>query len=129
MRDLEGLHRHLAERQAMPFAWGDHSNDCISAAAAAIVAQGGPDLIGDRRWTSEAEAEAVTEAAGGIETAIDAMLAPIAPAFAQRGDVGAVLVGNRMILVVVEGETLAGPGPAGLRRLPRKLLVRAWRAL
>jgi hypothetical protein len=129
MRDLAGLHRHLAERSAMPFAWGDHANDCISAAAAAIVAQGGPDLVGERQWASEAEAEALIEAEGGIETVLDGLLEPVAPAFAQRGDVGAVMAGNRMMLVIIEGETLAGPGPERLRRLPRSLLARAWRAL
>jgi hypothetical protein len=129
MRDYDGLHRHFADRQAMPFVWGDHANDCISAAAAAIVAQGGADLIGNRRWSTEAEAEALIEAEGGIETVLDTMLTPISPAFAQRGDVGALLAGNRMILVTVEGDTVAGPGPDRLRRLPRSLMVRAWRSL
>lgn len=114
----------------MPFVWGDHANDCISAAAAAVVAQGGADHLVDLHWSTEDEAEAAIEAAGGVETALTAKLGdPIAPAFAQRGDIGAIMAGNRMILVVVEGDTLAGPGPDRLRRLPRKLLVRAWRAL
>lgn len=113
----------------MPFAWGDHANDCISAAAAAIIAQGGPDLVGERRWASEAEAEALIEAEGGVETILDGLLEPVESSFAQRGDVGAVLAGNRMVLVIVEGDTLAGPAPDRLRRLPRALLVRAWQAL
>lgn len=114
----------------MPFAWGDHANDCISAAAAAVVAQGGEDHLAALRWSTEEEAETAIEAAGGVETALTAKLGePIAPAFAQRGDIGAIMAGNRMILVVVEGDTLAGPGPERLRRLPRAMLIRAWRAL
>jgi len=113
----------------MPLEWGDHANDCVSAAAAAIVAQGGSDLVGDRRWSNEAEAEAAIDAAGGISAAVSSVLMEIAPAFAQRGDIGAVLAGNRLILVVVEGDTLAAPGDLGLRRLPRKFMVQAWQAL
>lgn len=129
VRDLDALHRFLADRQAMPFEWGDHANDCVSAAAAAIVAQGGPDFLADMRWSSEEEAYAALDAVGGLEEAVGALLTPIAPAFAQRGDIGAIAAGNGLILVVVEGDTIGGPGPTRFRRLPRRLLVKAWRAM
>ena len=128
MRDLDRLHAFLSERDAEPFAWGDHANDCVSTAAAAIVAQGGRDFLAQMRWSTEDEAYAALDAAGGLEEAVSAHLSPIAPASAKRGDIGAITAGNGLILVVVEGETVVGPGPRRLRRLPRALLVTAWSA-
>lgn len=129
MRDLLALHRFLAERGPMPFEWGDHSNDCVSCAAAAVVVQGGKDLVKRMRWSNEEEAYAALDKAGGLEVAVSKRLTPITPAFAKRGDIGAIEAGNGLILVIVEGEALVGPGPERMRRLPRKLMVRAWSAL
>lgn len=125
-RDLEALHRFLAARQTMPFAWGDRANDCVSFTAAAIAAQGGEDLVADLHWTTEDEAYAALGEAGGIEEAVSSRLSEISPALAKRGDVGVIAAGNHRILTIVEGDTLVGPGPTGLRRLPRRLLLRAW---
>ena len=72
---------------------------------------------------------AITQHVKALEEAVGALLTPIAPAFAQRGDIGAIAAGNGLILVVVEGDTIGGPGPTRFRRLPRRMLVRAWRAM
>lgn len=129
MRDFAGLHEFLTARQSMPFAWGDHANDCVSAAAAAIVAQGGVDLLAGMHWSSEEEAYAALDAAGGLEAAVDAYLEPIVPALAKRGDIGAITAGNGLILVVVEGDTIVAPGPDRLRRMPRSMLVKSWSSI
>ncbi|MDO7841072.1 DUF6950 family protein [Sphingomonas immobilis] len=128
-RDLEALHRFFAERQNAPFEWGDHANDCVSFAAAAVVAQGGADLVAGMRWDSEDAAHAALDASGGLEAAVSGLLPFVAEAFAERGDIGAIPAGNGLILVVVEGDTVVGPGPRGIRRLPRSAMVRAWRAM
>lgn len=112
----------------MPFAWGSDRNDCVSFAAAAVAAQTGINPLGGLKWTDEASAYEALEAAGGIGEAVSSALVEIAPALAMRGDVGAIANGNGLILVIVEGDTLAGPGPRGLMRLPRRLMVKAWRA-
>lgn len=126
-RDHAGLHRYLEARMPMPFAWGRTGNDCVSFAAGAVLAQGLPDpLDGLPDWACEDEAWAAIDAAGGIDAAISARLRPISPALAQRGDIGAIEAGNGLILVVVEGDAVAGPGPRGMRRLPRRAMVKAW---
>lgn len=127
VRDVEALLRFLAERTAMPFAWGPHANDCVSFAAGAIRAQTGRRLLPDRRWSTALGAARVLKEFGGIENAVSNRLAPIAPALARRGDVAGVpdpLLGIR--LLIVEGATLAGPGERGLVRLPRRMMTRAW---
>jgi hypothetical protein len=125
-RDYSALHRFIAERTAMPFEWGHDKNDCVSFAGAAIAAQTGANPIGERKWTSEDEASAALNEAESLGEAVTGLLTEIEPAFAQRGDVGAIEHGNNLILVIVEGDTLVGPGPRGLRRLPRRMMVKAW---
>jgi hypothetical protein len=127
-RDLEALLRLIEARQAVPFAWG-RPGDCVSFAAAAIHAQFGRDPIGRHRWTTRRGALRVARRLGGIAAACDAQLTPIAPAMAMRGDIAGVedeLLGIR--LMVVEGETLVGPGEHGLVRMQRAAMVRAWSA-
>ena len=44
----------------------------------------------------------------------------------SRCDVGLVEIDGRESLVVIEGDTVVGPGEAGLVRLPRAALKAAW---
>lgn len=136
MRNLDALYRFLVEREAMPFVWGRRANDCVSFAIGAAIAQGAADplagvMVGQDEidWHDEASAEAAIDAVGGLETAFSARFARIAPAMAHRGDLGAVLAGNRLIMMVVEGDMLAGPRPERLQRLPRRAMRLAWRAV
>jgi len=128
MRDLGALHKFIADRASMPFEWGHNKNDCVSFMVQAVQAMTGKKLLGKLKWKNEDQANAVLNAAGGIEAAVSERLTEISPAFAQRGDVGAIANGNGLILVIVEGEHLVAPGHNGLRRLPRKLMVKAWSA-
>ena len=105
--------------------------DCVSFALGGVLAQTGIDHLADLPgWSTKAEALAVARELGGLTTALDARLVPIAPALAQRGDVAGLAdraFGVR--LMIVEGATLVGPGAKRQERLPRSAMVRAWSAL
>ena len=45
---------------------------------------------------------------------------------ARRGDLGLVLGAHGPLLVLIEGDAVAGPGPDGLQRFPRTALEAAW---
>lgn len=128
-RDHKALLGFIAERASMPFAWGSEANDCISYAAGAIKAQTGKNPLRKAprlRWKTEAGAGRVIGRHGGIEAAIDARMTPVRPTMAKRGDL-ALVRGVRCVMVV-EGDTLVGPGPNGEVRLPRAAMVKAWSA-
>jgi hypothetical protein len=127
-RDYGALVAYLAAREAMPFGWW--TNDCVTYGAGAVLAQTGVDLLaGQAPWTSEARALAAIAALGGLEAIVDAHLPEIPRAHALRGDIGAVIGLRGPLLVVIEGDTLAGPDLKGVRRLPRQYLRKAWSAV
>lgn len=130
IRNIPALLRYLAQREAMPFAYWQ--NDCVTSAAGAVKAQGGPDVLaGMDPWTDEAEAIARLQEVGGIEAAVDRHLQRLtAPAFAMRGDIGLVpLADGKAFLAVVEGQMIVGPGLHRARRVPRSAMTVAWSAL
>lgn len=125
IRNFESWAAYIADRQAMPFAWGTH--DCVIFAAGAIHALTGNDpLAGIVAWDSERSALQRLAEFGGLVPAVSSVLRPIAPAHAHRGDIAAVDGPGGQFLMVVEGMTLVGPGQAGLDRLPREHMVLAW---
>ncbi|PHY20932.1 hypothetical protein CSW59_06910 [Caulobacter sp. BP25] len=129
VRDYNALVAYIAARMRAPFAWGE--NDCVTFAAGAVKAQTGRDPLGAiaARWTTARGAALVLRRLGGMEAAVSSVLAPIAPAMAARGDVaGWMDPQGRLQLAIVEGSTLVGPGEAGLVRLPRASMVKAWSA-
>lgn len=127
MRDFVALDRYLAERRAMPFAYGSAANDCVSFYAGAARAMAGVNLMRGRRWSSKLGAARVIARLGGFEAAIDTHMTPVAPALARRGDAAGVECPDHgMMLMLVEGDTLAGPGPLGILRRPRSAMVTAW---
>ena len=126
-RDLNALMAFMQAKHALPFDWGRHRNDCVSYALGAIEAQTGRRLLRRRNWHDEATAAEVIADMGGLARSVTRRLRCIAPAAALRGDIGAVAHPTfGLALVVIEGATLAGPGPRGTRRLPRSMLLRAW---
>ena len=116
----------------MPFAWGREANDCVSFALGAVEAMTGrydlyramPD------WTSQRGARRALNRLGGLEAAVDGVLTPVPLAMAARGDVALVRFPGQdaEALMIVEGETLVGPGASGARRVRRVMMVRAWSA-
>jgi hypothetical protein len=126
-RDHDAVTAFLAERSRMPFDW--KRNDCVRFARGAVEAQTGRALRLPARWGTAAGAARALARLGGIETAVDGLLPRIAPAMAQRGDIAGVQDGAfGLRLMIVEGDLLAGPGPNGIRRVPRREMIAAWSA-
>ncbi len=128
VRDYRALADLIADNERTPFVWGGW--DCATFAGAAIKAQTGDDALGRfaGKWSTEAGAARVLIKAGGMEAAVSTVLTPIAPSMAQRGDVAGVETLQGLLLMVVEGSTLVGPGDAGLVREPRVAMTKAWSA-
>lgn len=129
-RNFSALIAYLDGRFGEPFEWGARANDCVSFAAGGVHALTGRDLIAELgvTWSTRLGAQRVLRRVGGVAAAADLALVRIAPSAAHRGDIGFVSLGGRESLVIFEGETLAGPGPSGLVRLPRARAAIAWSA-
>lgn len=128
-RDHAALLALIATRMRAPLAWGRGANDCVSFAAAAVQAQTGVDPLAQvPNWRSARGAARVLRDLGGLAAAVDGVLTPVGTGRAARGDIALVEAPTGPALMVVEGETLIGPGPSGLVRLPRAAMLRAWSA-
>ena len=57
---------------------------------------------------------------------MDGIFVRTSPAAARRGDLGMATMSTGPSLVVIEGETVVGPGLTGNERLPRSALTAAW---
>lgn len=126
-RDHAALFAYLEQRGPMPYAWGRRANDCFSFLEGAVRAQLGRGFLGKLKWSSPTSAMMVVKRAGGVEAFYDARFDRIAPALARRGDIGAIadpVLGMHPMLV--EGATLSSPGPRGLQRCPRTMMIAAW---
>lgn len=128
MRDFEALDRYLAVRRTMVFAWGSSANDCVSFYAGAAFAMEGVRLLKGLRWSTERGAARVIAGLGGLEAAISARMTSIAPSMARRGDAAGVRDERfGLLLMLVEGDTLAGPGNGSrLMRARRSAMTFAW---
>jgi len=128
-RDYTALVATIAARSDQPFGWRG-KRDCLCFAAACIEAQTGEDILaGVPEWKTRREALAIADQMGGLSWALDQKRSPLPTAMAQRGDIAGLpddLFGIR--LMVVEGDTLVGPGARGLERLPRSSMTMAWSA-
>lgn len=126
-RDHVALVALIEERMRTPLTWGKRANDCVSFAGAAALAQTGEDFLKALPdWNTQRGAVRVLKALGGLEAAVDGVLSPVPLAMAQRGDIGLVEIDGVASLMVIEGETLVGPGDAGQVRRPRSDLRKAW---
>ena len=129
-RDTEALVAFIESRMRAPFAWGKGRNDCISFFGGAVLAQTGVNrLAALPNWTTQRGALRVLKGLGGLEAAIDSVLTPVAMAQAARGDGALVKTASGLAVMVIEGETLVGPGLDGTERLPRAAMIRAWSAV
>lgn len=130
MRDHSAFLAYLDAHARTPFAWGSH--DCVCFAAGAVRALTGRDLLAEvgHHWTSERGALRLLRKLGGVEGAVDQVLARLpGTAFAHRGDVGLVVQSGIGNLVVFEGDLVVGVHPvAGLQRLRRGAATVAWSA-
>lgn len=126
----ERLAEFVEQRRNNGFAWGEQ--DCFTLAADAVVALTGDDPAKAVRnaYATEEQAEAII-GAGGLEAWVAATMAAFGapecpPAFAQRGDMVFVAVGNQRMCGVCLGETVAVPGVDRLQFLPVSRALRAW---
>ena len=117
----------MQQRGRAPFAWG--FNDCFLFAADCARACTGVDPAADLRgrYATEREALRILQQIGGTLAALAETRfgAEIAPAFAQRGDVGLTEQAGRALLCVNAGARWVAPSPEGLAEAPAP--TRAWR--
>lgn len=124
----ERLATCIAERQGLPFSWGE--NDCCTFAASAVEAITGHDLAAGLRGHRSAQeaAEVLREHGGVVGLANDRLGPAIVPALAQVGDVGMATLDGRDTLVICAGSGWVGPGSAGLVFVEHAAASHAWRA-
>lgn len=128
-RDFEALLAFIDSRQSVPHEWGRDKNDCVAFVLAAIKAQTGHNRATAVKWSTEKAGRKAIRKLGGLEAAFDRYFVRISPSMAQRGDIAGVPDDAFGIHpMIVEGETLVGPGDRGNRRLPRKAMTAAWSA-
>jgi hypothetical protein len=126
-RDIPALLAEIERRAPLPHAW-ERGRCCVSSALACVKAQTGVDhLAGLPHWTTLEEALEVARSVGGLRAALDAAFNRTPPAFAMRGDIAALPDAEfGLRLMIVDGNTLVGPGEHGQDRLPRHAMRRAW---
>jgi hypothetical protein len=121
----ERLYDFMESRRAVPFAWS--ANDCASFAGDAVEAMTGGRVEIPRAATPAAYARLLRDQ-GSLQSMAAALLGdPIAPAYAQRGDVVLLLLDERETLGICVGADIAGPGGNGLVLVPMAHAVSAWR--
>lgn len=122
------LEKLVQERQRARFTWGEH--DCSMWACDAVQAVTGRDPAADLRglYASEAEANALIEAGGGLGAMACARFgAEIAPALAAAGDIGLISTPRGDALVVCVGGHWLAAAPFGLTVIPAASVLRTWR--
>ena len=121
----ERLFEYMDARRSVPFAWRE--NDCASFACGAVYAMTGERLEIPAAESPEAYARLLRDQ-GPLQAMVEALLGdPIAPAYAQRGDVVLLTLEGRETLGVCVGMDIAGPGADGLALVPMACAVAAWR--
>lgn len=126
-RNIKALVEFIDSRQNRPHEWGRKANDCVSFVLGAVKAQTGHDRATVFRWTDEKSGLKALKKAGGIEKAFDRWFTRIPLAQAMRGDIAGI-PDDRLGIhpMIVEGETLVGPGDKGNKRLKRREMTAAW---
>lgn len=125
----EVLAEQIEGARKRPFSFG--AFDCALWAADVVLAMTGVDYAAKwrERYNGDREALKLIAAAGGLrEMAAEVLGEPIAPTFAQRGDV-VLITGGALgySLGICNGVNLAAAGHDGLVFLPMRDAVCAWR--
>lgn len=118
----------LAERMALPFAWG--SQDCVMFAADCAAAMTGEDPAAGVRgsYRSATGAARVLKDRGGLAAiAADALGPEVGALMAQPGDIGLVANSGQPCLAVWAGASWYAPGPDGLAQFPLEEALHVWR--
>ena len=120
--------RFVAERLALPFAWG--VNDCCTFAAHGVLALTGVDVALPelRSHTSELQAARLLKKHGGVAGIATAALGePVPVLSANVGDVVLIDTGTGDTLALCNGGTCMAPGPQGLVSFGMDLARLCWR--
>jgi hypothetical protein len=121
------LDKLVSQALLRPFEWGHH--DCCLWAADAVLAQTGNDPAAAVRGTysDAAGAMRVLRAQGGLRGAAARAGVEIAPLLATTGDVGLVRGTARALLGVCAHDCWLVVTAAGLKVLPYRSALQAWR--
>lgn len=122
------LQAKIEASKAKPFVWGE--NDCFTFAADCVFAITGEDKMAKRRgkYKTELGANKMLKRVGGVEAAITSELGePMAPAFAQRGDVVYFVGAMGETAGVCIGRMIASPTLTGVGFTSMQLAKKAWR--
>lgn len=122
------MQNQITSFDATPFAWGTH--DCFTFAADCVLAMTGEDKMGKHRgaYKTELGANKKLKRLGGVAAAVSTQLGePIAPQFAQRGDVVCfpALMGDTVGVCL--GGVIASPTLTGVGYTPMAQAAQAWR--
>jgi hypothetical protein len=119
----------VSEHKDKAFIWGEH--DCVLWAANAVLAITGFDAAEGFRdsYSTALGAAKLLKDFGGMEALVTTKLErePVAPAFANIGDVLLVLQEGQPMLAICNGETMLAPGLDGLVALPTLSALKAWK--
>lgn len=125
------LYEVIEKNQQLPFEWG--KTDCFCFAADCVLAITGYDFLEDYRgcYADQATAEGLIAEYGGVEDALDAVLAPIAAPkellLATRGDVALIKMGEKLMCGIWVGTFALAPLPdRGLTEVPPALVKKIW---
>lgn len=121
------LEAFARERRTMPFAWG--RNDCAIFAADAVEALTGARLLPELRGHLDARgAMRAMQRLGGLRCiAAQALGGEILRKFARVGDVVLVQAGRREALSICNGNSVIGPGAAGMVSVSIRQAIAVWR--
>jgi hypothetical protein len=123
----ELLAAFVAQRSAMPFAWG--TNDCCTFASDGVLAITGTDPMADLRgYTSAAHAQRILVRGGGLMALVSERLGwHLETKFAQRGDMVLVpMADDQQFLGLCMGSTFAAPGPHRMVIGPMSTALACW---
>lgn len=128
------LNEVIEAARVQPFAWGSH-DCCLFAADCALAITGGVDAAASYRGTysTETEAQAIIEAAGGFVALINSAMAAVGwrrcmPRVARRGDIVChTPAGGSPALGVCVGSQCAFLTASGLRFVALNECQIAWR--
>jgi hypothetical protein len=126
----ERLAAFIDARRFEPFAWGVQDCFLLAADAAREVTGDDPAAAVRGLYADEDEAQAII-GEDGLEAWVAATMAAwgapeCGPAFAQRGDLVFVAVGNQRMCGVHLGNSVAVPGVDRVQFLPLARILRAW---
>lgn len=125
----ERLIAAIEHHAALPFGWG--SSDCFLLPMDVVLAMTDAEPWPDVRGAYASEAGAARQLRRrGFATLVEAFAAAfpeIPPSLAGRGDIGVVDSPRGLAGVVFMDTGVIGKAEAGIRRLPRSLVLRAFK--